>query len=264
MKKLMLMVAMMMLAVAVMAAGTVVFDGAVRNQVQKLSDAKNYAEARAVIATVDASDVSAKSWSIQTLMILDLQTGTKLANLGEVKASVAKYASQYGLTDASAIQDLTLKGMYYASPISHNAGITASDAYAFYKSIVAPTLEQKMYGMYLAYRNDDIANAVILGESLANPPYFYMAKSTKGLPVKCFEYSRKALLGKPATATVVVEILNVLAELDFSDTTVTKAMQIDFLQSINAKYSRFLITDKATWEPVIANVRTTLEGYGVK
>ena len=33
------------------------------------------------------------------------------------------------------------------------------------------------------------------------------------------------------------------------------------LQKLNRKFSRFLLKDKAKWEPVIAKIRTTLETY---
>ncbi len=81
---------------------------------------------------------------------------------------------------------------------------------------------------------------------------------------RTFKLTQELVLGKPVLAPVLETALNRLADMNFNDTTVTPDMQIAFLKAVNAKYSRFLITDKAAWEPVIANVRTTLEGYGAK
>jgi len=82
--------------------------------------------------------------------------------------------------------------------------------------------------------------------------------------VKTFEYCKKAMLDQYLTAPVLVQALDRVGGFDYSDTTVTKQMQSDLLQAVDLKYRRFLVKDKATWEPIIAGIRLTLQGYGIE
>lgn len=86
---------------------------------------------------------------------------------------------------------------------------------------------------------------------------------TSGDKVKVFEFGKRAALEKYLTATALRNILNYIGEQYYGDTTITEEQQTEFLVAVNQKYSRFLVTDKATWEPILAGVRVTLKARGV-
>ena len=86
----------------------------------------------------------------------------------------------------------------------------------------------------------------------------------QGNKEKVFEYGKKAALSAYLTAVNLTRVLDTIGSVDFSDTSVTPAMQADFLKAVDLKYRRFLVTDKVTWEPIIAGIRLTLQGLGVE
>jgi len=220
MKKMMLMVGVLMMAVLVFGAGSVKWDATQDAAVVTLLKAKDFKGAKALLDTID--------W--------------------QGKPDLGKYCwAEFGVKPVISLDDAQSR----VNAIAVQIGVTRKPSIDW--NIMAGCRASKLWAdvLKISVKNEDYAAACQASVELKDN-------------VACFTYAKKALLGKPTTAPQVIEVLANLADMDFSDTTVTKAMQIDFLQSVNAKYSRFLITDKATWEPVIANIRTTLEGYGVK
>ncbi len=224
-------------------------------EIDKMVMAKNYTGARAYAETVDWT--IDKSSYILAQLTIDRGEGITPITIETAKSAVAVYATKIGVTDKSVIEGCVMASLYYNKA-------TKQLAFDYYKSLAVPNSYANRLALYLCDALNKPSDGLVIAVKMQNYIKASGYAQAIGDKVKCFELSKKALLGKPVTAPQVIEILTRLADLDFSDTTVTKAMQIDFLQSVNAKYSRFLITDKATWEPVIANVRTTLEGYGVK
>lgn len=77
---------------------------------------------------------------------------------------------------------------------------------------------------------------------------------------KAFAAAQK-ITGKTYNARVVQEVITMtISKLAGSDAVPAADMKT-FLQNVNRKYSSQLIVDKATWEPIIAQVRTMLETY---
>ena len=254
MKKLMLMVAMFVMAVAVMAAGTVVFDGVAYG---KLGTDKNYAGQLAYLDTV-ALGTQADNYQLvmRAVQAQALVRNIKFATIAEAGIEADKLMAKFGVTGDDARTNITAELLYYNQCKQLVLDLNATLPNGIENQVLVA------YSYYFTKQYDKALPIFIAKKNYAVA--FNILKTTNADSVKIFELAKSVLLGKPVSASTVSNVLNTLADINFSDTAVTPDMQIAFLKAVNAKYSRFLITDKATWEPVIANVRTTLEGYGVK
>lgn len=258
MKKLMLMVGVLMMAVAVMAAGNVKLDASAYATIAGLQSAKDTAGLKAFLGTLAPDTATEKLYVAATLIQADYIAGVKVANIDACKALAMLYASQVGITTPEEITAVELQAVYYASDMCSSAGIAKADAYTFYKAIATPTDAQKEFGMYLAYYSGDVANALAIGESQLNKSYVVLSMMSSTDPVKCFGYSKKALLSSTLSVAQVTEILTRLWGFDFSDTTITPQMQYDMLCAVNGKYSQMLVTDKANWESIVTRIQMAI------
>ena len=79
-------------------------------------------------------------------------------------------------------------------------------------------------------------------------------------PAKAFT-AAKLLTGKTYKAEIVKPVIQQVVSKLVGNDAIPAAEMKTFLQNVNRKYSAQLIEDKATWEPVIAQIRTVLETY---
>ena len=79
-------------------------------------------------------------------------------------------------------------------------------------------------------------------------------------PAKAFT-AAKLLTGKTYKAEIVKPVIQQVVSKLVGNDAIPAAEMKTFLQNVNRKYSAQLIEDKATWEPIIAQIRTVLETY---
>lgn len=79
-------------------------------------------------------------------------------------------------------------------------------------------------------------------------------------PAKAFAAAKQITNHTYSAAVVGSVITMTISKLAGNDAVPGSDMKA-FLQNVNRKYSSQLIVDKATWEPIIAQVRTILETY---
>ena len=79
-------------------------------------------------------------------------------------------------------------------------------------------------------------------------------------PAKAFA-AAKLLTGKTYKAEIVKPVIQQVVSKLVGNDAIPAAEMKTFLQNVNRKYSAQLIEDKATWEPIIAQIRTVLETY---
>lgn len=79
-------------------------------------------------------------------------------------------------------------------------------------------------------------------------------------PAKAFA-AAKLLTGKTYKAEIVKPVIQQVVSKLVGNDAIPAAEMKTFLQNVNRKYSAQLIDDKATWEPIIAQIRTVLETY---
>ena len=259
MKKMMLMVVVTMMAVAMFAAGKEVWSGAYGVEVNRLMLEKNYAAARAYIDDFDwGSTQAAANDYVSAVLRIDYAQRKTVADLNDLKAQIGTLAVKAGLTDRDMI-DILILLQAYSRLENKQVG------YDFYKSISNPTDRMKLiavdYCTVLKKYDEALSLALAIGNyNIASR----IAATHLKDKVKTFEYTRKAILNQYCTAPVLTQMLDRIGGFDYSDTSITKQQQIDFLLAADLKYRRFLVKDKATWEPIIAGIRLTLQGYGVE
>ena len=258
MKKVMLMVGVLMMAVASFAAGNVKLDASAYETIAGLQSAKDTTGLKAFLGTLAPDTATQKLYVAATLIQADYTAGVKVANIDACRALATLYASQVGITTPAEITAVELRAIYYASDMCSSAGILKADAYAFYKTIATPTDSDKELGMYLAYYSGDVANALAIGESQLNKNYVVLSMMSSADPAKCFTYSKKALLSQNCSVGQVTEVLTRLWNMDLSDTTITEEQQYKFLCAVNGKYSQMLVTDKANWESIVTRIQTAI------
>lgn len=259
MKKMMLMVGVLMVAVAMFAAGKEVWSKAYKVEVNRLMLEKNYTAARAYIDDFDwGSTQAAANQYVGKVLWIDVAERKTVADLNDLKAQIAAIAAKAGLTDQDMINYLILSHAY--SRLENK-----QLGYDFYKSISNPTDGMKAYAVNYCtvLKKYDEALSLALATGNYNVASGIAAVNLKD-KVKTFEYTRKAILDQYCSAPVLVQMLDRIGGFDYSETSITKQQQIDFLLAADLKYRRFLVKDKATWEPIIAGIRLTLQGYGVE
>lgn len=79
-------------------------------------------------------------------------------------------------------------------------------------------------------------------------------------PAKAFA-AAKLLTSRTYKANLVKPVIQQVVSKLVGNDAIPAAEMKTFLQNVNRKYSAKLIEDKATWEPIIAQIRTVLETY---
>lgn len=259
MKKVMLLMVALMVGVAMFAAGKQAWDQKYSVELNRLIVEKNYTAARAYLDDFEFSNTQAAANGYVSIALrIDAAEKKPVASLADLKNQIAAVASKAGLTDQSLIDYLILTQAY-----SRLENIQVG--YDFYKSIANPidTIKPIALNYCLALKKYDEALSLALGVGNYNGASQIAAVNLKD-KVKTFEYAKKAMLDQYCTAPVLTGLLDRVGGFDYSETSVTKQMQSDLLQAVDLKYRRFLVKDKATWEPIIAGIRLTLQGYGVE
>ena len=259
MKKVMLLMVALMVGVAMFAAGKQAWVNSYNAELQRLMLEKNYIAARAYVEDFDWTTSNyTKSTYVSISVRLDTGEKKPAATLADVKSQVAAYASKVGCVDQKMI-DYIILSRAYASFEDKQIG------YDFYKSLVAPidTVKGLAINYCMALKKYDEALSLALAVGNYNQASAITATNLKD-KVKTFEYAKKAMLDQYCTAGTLVQLLDRVGGFDYAETSVTKQMQSDLLQAVDLKYRRFLVKDKATWEPIIAGIRLTLQGYGVE
>jgi len=193
-------------------------------------------------------------------------------------------ASHYvGLTSVSdqAVINTPEKATAYATTLVAECGITDANAIDYVKTYVlvrgghyravcdyvkalpAPSVGTKELLMHSCLKLKKYDEALAYALETNQMYYAAIAAKYQGDKVKIFELSKRAALEGYLTAARLKNVLNYVGEQYFGDTTITEEQQTEFLVAVNQKYSRFLVTDKATWEPILAGVRVTLKARGV-
>lgn len=218
--------------------------------------AKDYDSAKAAldsfILDTDTKKMAASHYYIT------LTNATNQAALNTPEKALA-YAdtliAECGITDANNIDYVKTNALY--------RGTHYQAVYDYVKALPAPSVSTKtllMHACRILKKYDES-----MAYALETNQVFYAATAAKyqGDKVKIFELSKRAALEGYLTAARLKTILTFVGEQYFGDTTITEEQQTEFYVAVNQKYSRFLVTDKATWEPILAGVRVTLKARGV-
>jgi hypothetical protein len=207
-----------------------------------------YVEAKAYLDTCVITTQLDKWTAARYYHSADFKANGKQATPELALTKVQEYITLVGLTDPDMIVHAKLQALYY-----HGFYV---EAIALGKDSQGKYAQSYMYHIYYAAKDYEkaYASAIATGNK-----YFAFLAVCKFDKVRAFEAAKVLTLGEYVTPVVLTKVLDSLGEMNFAGTTVTKDMEIDFLKSLNEKYSRFLIKDKATWEPIIAGIRLTLE-----
>lgn len=258
MKRMMLMVAVLMVGVALFAAGKEAWNAKYTAEVNRLMLEKNYAAARAYVDEFDwTASEAVKNSYISLVVSIDFAEKRTVSSLADVQAQIGFYATKVGATDQSLIDTQVLNRVYRGME-------NKTVAYDFFKSLKNPTDNAKVTATAICTGLRKYDEALSLSLSLGNYLNASMIAATMKDKVKTFEYCRKAMLDQYCQAPILIQLLDRVGGFDYTDTTITKQMQSDLLQAVDLKYRRFLVKDKPTWEPIIAGIRLTLQGYGVE
>ena len=163
--------------------------------------------------------------------------------------------AECGITDANTIDCIKTSALF--------RGTHYQAVYDYVKALPAPSVRIKILMMHtcrnLKKYDESLAYAIEVNDLY----HAAIAAKDQGDKVKVFEFGRRAALENYLTAKTLKNVLNYVGEQYYGDTTITEEQQTEFLVAVNQKYSRFLVTDKATWEPILAGVRVTLKARGV-
>ena len=157
MKKLILMVAVLMMAVAIMAAGQGAWDKSAKDAYIKLYNKANYVGARAYLEGIDfTKNENLKNQYVSFLLDLDrMAEGKKATSIDSAKTQVAVYATKTGLTD---------QGWIEYNVLAHLYGSLADKqlAYDYYKSLAYPNEATKRFAIKVcnAIKKNDEAKAI--------------------------------------------------------------------------------------------------------
>jgi hypothetical protein len=256
MKKLILMVGMLMLAVAVMAVGKVSYSDGINELNRLLTVEKNMVTAQAYLDNMDmAQDDNTKQRYVTAQMQIDKANGISQSSAIEVKSYIAGIATKIGLTDQQKIDFCTMSQLYYTKFAGNWQAVVD-----YYKTMTNPVKNATSLAGSATVRlgnNKDAIPLFVAGEN-----YYAASVSAQAIKDKVltFEYSRKAILDSGfLSANLLTNTLDRVNSFDYAGTSVTPAMLLDLAVATNRKYSNFLVKDKATWEPVITGLRTTIE-----
>jgi hypothetical protein len=249
MKKVMLMLVVAMLSVVSVFAVERTVDFSYNEWTVLLKDAAFASKAKPYLDSCKIQTTPVVQATIaRCYYYIDFKANGKQATPELVLAKIQEYITLVGLTDPDMIvlaklQPLFFNGFY-------------AEAIALGKDSQNKLIHEYMYHPYFANKAYEkaYASAIATGNK-----YFAFLAICKFDKVRAFEAAKVLTLGEYVTPVVLTKVLDSLGAMSFAGTTVTKDMEIDFLKSLNEKYSRFLIKDKATWEPIIAGIRLTLE-----
>ena len=256
MKKMMLMVAMFVMAAVVMAAGTVRYSDAVQELYRLANVEKNAVAAQAYMADInwtESDDV--KNSYVWVQMSVDRLNKVVPVSVAETKTYVAGLAAKVGVTDQQLIERHILGALYRRERPNY-----VQDTYDYYKTMVNPVDLSKAVVLVPMFTLKKYDECLALSLELGNYDFASKIAATQKDKAKVFEYSRKAILDSGfATAQALTVLLDRVNSFDYAGTTVTPAMLLDLATATNRKYSNFLVKDKVAWEPVITGLRTTIE-----
>ncbi len=257
MKKLILVAGVWMMAIASFAAGNAVWNPQLASQLA-FTD-KDTAGALAYLDTVKL-DTDAIKIDVINFTIVIKAPNSKINTIAEATAEADRLiAKAGGLTGDAGVSatdsrnETIAKILYYAQKnqllLDFNAtlpnGIADKILIAYSYNAAGgygkdPAMTRKAIAIFIDLKRYDVA--------------FVMA-ALIGDYVNCLEYSKQALLSQDLSVTEVTNILTRLWEIDFSGTTITPQMQYDMLCAVNSKYSKMLVTDKASWEPIMTRIQ---------
>lgn len=260
MKKMMLMMAIVMTAVVLVAAGKPVWENAFNVELNRLQGVeKNYVAARAYVDEFDftisqplANDYVAKQLG------LDWRE-RKLVSFDVLKTKFAEYSAKVGLTNKE-IMDTQLLACAY------NLLESKQPAYDFFKSITNPTDGMKNIGANtcVVLKKYDEAEALWLQTGVYDNLSMLAATYLKDKE-KTFAYTSKAMLDKYCSPVALQQLLDRVGGFSYIGTNVSKQMQIDLLTELDNKYSRFLVKEtnmkpeEKIWTPILTGIRLQKE-----
>ena len=256
MKKMILMVTMLMMAVAMFAVGKVSYSDGINELNRLLTVEKNMVAAQSYLDNMDMTvDDYTKQRYVTAQMQIDKANGISQASAIEVKAHVAGIATKIGLTDQQKIDFCTISQLYYTKFDGNCQAVVD-----YYKTMAKPVKNATSLAGFATVRLGNHKEAIPL--FVASENYYAASVSAQAIKDKVltFEYSRKAILDSGfLSANLLANTLDRVNSFDYADSSVTPKMLLDLAVATNKKYSNFLVKDKATWEPVITGLRTTIE-----
>ena len=215
------------------------------------------AEARAYLDTIEGASgtvASFRAWADHVDTSVDTSTTAKL------KAVVEGYNTAQGFTGTQLknANDYAVLWVYTRDVNDYEAAL------AYYNTLENPSAGCVARAVYALQKLGRADEAIAL--AVANKQWYaaFNAANTKKDKVKTFEYGKELLLSSYQKAPVVVRVLNAIGNYDYTDTAITKEMQIDFLKAVDVKYRRFMATDEGTWKPILAGVLYSLKSLGVE
>lgn len=256
MKKLMLMVGVLMMAVAIFAVGKVSYSNGINELNRLLTVEKNMVAAQAYLDNMDMTeDDYTKQRYVTAQMQIDKANGISQSSASEVKAYVAGIAAKIGLTDQQKIDFCTISQLYYAKFAGNYQAVVD-----YYKTMVNPVkIATSLAGSaYVGLGNHKEAISLfVAGEN-------YYAASVSAYAIKdkvlTFEYSRKAILDSGfLSAKLLANTLDRVNSFDYADSSVTPNMILDLAVATKKKYVNFLVKDEAAWRPVLTGLQATID-----
>ena len=255
MKKVMLSCALLISAVV---ASAIPWSGDTWHQASSYLRTGNVVEARTYLDTIDEANqhqtARHRIWADHLDPAIDTSTPAKLYAVAE------GYYSALGRTGAS-----LKNSSEYAVLWVYMYGVNDCEAsLAYYNTLENPSGNCVAQAVYALTQTGRVDEAIAL--AVAHKQWYaaFNAANAKKDKVKTFEYGKELLLSSYQKAPVVVRVLNAIGNYDYTDTAITKEMQIDFLKAVDVKYRRFMATDEVTWKPILAGVLYSLKSLGVE
>jgi len=245
------------LLISAVVASAIPWSGdAYRHSAALIRDGK-LAEARAYLDTIEGwKDTAAifRAWADHVDETVDTSTPAKLYAVAE------GYYSALGRTGASLknASEHAVLWVYIKGVKDYEAGL------AYYNTLENPSASCVARAVVALQQLGRADEAIALAVAHKNWYAAFNAANAKKDKVKTFEYGKELLLSSYQKAPVVVRVLNAIGNYDYTDTAITKEMQIDFLKAVDVKYRRFMATDEVTWKPILAGVLYSLKSLGVE
>ena len=214
-------------------------------------------EARAYLDTIEGVSGTVaifRAWADKVDENIDASTVEKLS------AIVNTYNTAQGFTGTQLknANDYTILWIYTHGVNDYEAGL------AYYNTLENPSASCVARAVVALQQLGRADEAIALAVAHKNWYAAFNAVNAKKDKVKTFEYGKELLLSSYQKAPVVVRVLNAIGNYDYTDTAITKEIQIDFLKAVDVKYRRFMATDEVTWKPILAGVLYSLKSLGVE
>ena len=218
--------------------------------------AKDYVAAKAALDSFILTTAQQKLAVASRYITLTVATNKAALNTTEKALAYADtLIAECGITDANTIDDVKTYALY--------CGKHYQAVYDYVKALPAPLVSTKTLLMHACRSLKKYDESLAYALETNDMYHAVVAAKNQGDKVKIFELSKRAALEGYLAADKLKKILNFVGEQYYGDTTITEEQQTEFYVAVNQKYSRFLVTDKATWEPILASVRVTLKARGV-